>query len=75
MNCRCLTVANKAALNDSEEYYIGVDVARSQKTSNNQSSAVVGRVMRNSDKSRIISIDIVNIIKIPNILNFISTFF
>ena len=70
MNCRCLTVANNASLNDSEEYYIGVDVARSQKTSNNQSSAVVGRVMRNSDKSRIISIDIVNIIKIPNILNF-----
>ena len=70
MNCRCLTVANNASLNDSEEYYIGVDVARSQKTSNNQSSAVVGRVIRNSDKSRIISIDIVNIIKIPNILNF-----
>ena len=70
MNCRCLTVANNASLNDSEEYYIGVDVARSQKTSNNQSSAVVGREMRNSDKSRIISIDIVNIIKIPNILNF-----
>lgn len=70
MNCRCLTVANNASLNDNEEYYIGVDVARSQKTSNNQSSAVVGRVMRNSDKSRIISIDIVNIIKIPNILNF-----
>ena len=70
MNCRCLTVANNASLNDNEEYYIGVDVARSQKTSNNQSSAVVGRVIRNSDKSRIISIDIVNIIKIPNILNF-----
>lgn len=72
MNCRCLTVANNASLNDSEEYYIGVDVARSQKTSNNQSSAVVGRVIRNSDKSRIISIDIVNIVKIPNILNFTS---
>lgn len=70
LNCRCLTVANNASLNDNEEYYIGVDVARSQKTSNNQSSAVVGRVIRNSDKSRIISIDIVNIIKIPNILNF-----
>ena len=70
MNCRCLTVANNASLNDNEEYYVGVDVARSQKTSNNQSSAVVGRVIRNSDKSRIISIDIVNIIKIPNILNF-----
>lgn len=70
MNCRSLDISNNAALNNDEEYYIGVDVARSQKTSNNQSSAVVGRVVRNSDKSRIISVDIVNIINIPNILNF-----
>lgn len=70
MNCRSLNISNNAALNNDEEYYIGVDVARSQKTSNNQSSAVVGRVVRNSDKSRIISVDIVNIINIPNILNF-----
>ncbi len=70
MNCRCLTIANSKAQNVDEEYYIGVDVARSQKTSNNQSSAVVGRVKRSSDKNRIISIDIINIIKIPNILNF-----
>lgn len=70
MNCRSLNISNNTALNNDEEYYIGVDVARSQKTSNNQSSAVVGRVVRNSDKSRIISVDIVNIINIPNILNF-----
>lgn len=70
MNCRSLTSSNNNALNDNEEYYIGVDVARSQKTSNNQSSAVVGKVIRNSDKSRIVSIDVVNIINIPNILNY-----
>lgn len=70
LNCRCLTVSNNKALSESEEYYMGVDVARSQKTSNNQSSVVVGRVKRNLDKSRIIAIEIVNIIKIPNILNF-----
>lgn len=70
MSCRTLTVANNQADNEYEEYYIGVDVARSQKTSNNQSSAVIGRVKRSGDKSRIVSIDIVNIIKIPNILNF-----
>lgn len=70
MSCRTLTVANNQADNEYEEYYIGVDVARSQKTSNNQSSAVIGRVRRSGDKSRIVSIDIVNIIKIPNILNF-----
>lgn len=70
MNCRSLTTSNNGALNDNEEYYMGVDVARSQRTSNNQSSVVVGRVIRNSDKSRIVSIDVVNIINIPNILNY-----
>ena len=70
INCRNLTVSNNTALNADEEYYLGVDVARSQKTSNNQSSIVVGRVIRTPDQSRIISVDIVNIIKVPNILNF-----
>lgn len=69
MDCRTLTTAVTAQQGE-DEYYMGVDVARSQKSSNNQSSVVVGRVKRNSDKSRILSIEIVNIIKIPNILNF-----
>ena len=70
MNCRTLTVAYNKSQSDDDEYYMGVDVARSQKTSNNQSSVVVGKVIRNSDKSRIVGVDIVNIINIPNILNF-----
>ena len=49
---------------------MGVDVARSQKTSNNQSSIAVVRVIRSKDKGRIIYIDVVNIINIPNVLNF-----
>lgn len=69
LNCRVLSKAVSQAKDD-DEYYIGVDVARSQKTSNNQSSVVVGRVLRNADKSKIIAVDIVNIINIPNILNF-----
>ena len=70
IECRNLFETNIKTLNKDDEYYIGVDVARSQKTSNNQSSAVVGRVNRNPDTGRIVTIDIVNIENIPNILNF-----
>ena len=70
LNCRVLSKPIMSNDNEEEEYYMGVDVARSQKTSNNQSSVVVGKVIRNSDKSKIVAIDIVNIINIPNILNF-----
>lgn len=69
LNCRVLSKSVSQAKHD-DECYMGVDVARSQKTSNNQSSVVVGRVLRNADKSKIIAVDIVNIIKIPNIMNF-----
>lgn len=70
MNCRSLTFSPSKYESPEDEYYLGVDVARSQKTSNNQSSVVVGKVIRNTDRTRIISVDIVNIINIPNILNF-----
>lgn len=69
MNCRSLTSTQKEAKGD-EEFYLGVDVARSQNTNNNQSSVVVAKVKRNKDKTKIISVDIVNIINIPNIMNF-----
>lgn len=69
MNCRSLTSTQKEAKSD-EEFYLGVDVARSQNTNNNQSSVVVAKVKRNKDKTKIISVDIVNIINIPNIMNF-----
>lgn len=51
------------------EYYMGVDVARSNKKSNNQSSIVVGKVRRNKTGD-IKFIDIVNLINLPNCLNF-----
>lgn len=69
MDCRSLTTIQQGAKND-EEFYLGVDVARSQKTNNNQSSICIAKVKRNKDMSKIVSVDIVNIINIPNILNF-----
>jgi len=68
LSCRVLVKPSK--ITDSDEIFMGVDVARSQKTSNNQSSIVVGRVKRNSDGSRIVAIEIIDIINVPNIYNF-----
>lgn len=70
MSCRSLTETQYEARNDNEEFYIGVDVARSQNSNNNQSSVSVAKVIRSKDKTKILSIDIVNIINIPNIMNF-----
>lgn len=70
MNCRVLTKPMICKNKGSEEFYLGVDVARSQKASNNQSSIVVGRVIRNKETNRILSIDIPNVISISNAMNF-----
>lgn len=69
MECRSLTETQISAKPD-DEFYLGVDVARSQNTNNNQSSVCVAKVKRNKDKTRIVSVDIVNIINISNIMNF-----
>ena len=53
-----------------EEFYLGVDVARSQKATNNQSSIAVGRVIRNKESNRIVSIEIPNIMTVSNVMNF-----
>lgn len=53
-----------------EEYYIGVDVARSQSTANNQSSVAVVRVKRNKKTNRVQHMEVVNAINISNTLNF-----
>ena len=70
MNCRSLTKPVLSSTNKDDEFYIGVDVARSQNTSNNQSFISVVKVNRTKDKSKIVSMDLVNLINIPNILNF-----
>lgn len=70
MNCRSLTSPVLSSKNKEDEFYIGVDVARSQKTSNNQSFISVIKVNRTKDKTKIVSMDLVNLINIPNIMNF-----
>ena len=70
MNCRSLTAPVMSSTNKDDEYYIGVDVARSQKTSNNQSFIAVVKVNRTKDKTKIVSMDLVNLVNIPNIMNF-----
>lgn len=52
-----------------EEYVVSVDVARSNKSSNNQCSVAVLKIKRNG-VGRVTMVQIVNLINIPSILNF-----
>lgn len=70
MRCRSLSSPLFEAQKSTDEYYMGVDVARSQNSSNNQSAIVVGKVNRNTGTNRITSIDIVNVIGVSNVMNF-----
>lgn len=56
--------------NESDEFYIGVDVARSENTNNNQSAIVVVKVIRNPNTKRITELQIVNVLGISNKMNF-----
>ena len=56
--------------NDSDEFYIGVDVARSENTSNNQSAITVIKVIRNPNTKRIINLQVVNVLGVSNKMNF-----
>lgn len=56
--------------NESDEFYIGVDVARSENTNNNQSAIVVVKVVRNPNTKRITELQIVNVLGISNKMNF-----
>ena len=69
MECRSLTETQTDAKKD-EEWYLGVDVARSQKDSNNKTSIVAVKVKRNHSKSRIISYEVRNVANISSTLNF-----
>ena len=67
---RVLEVPEMRAGSEDAEYYIGVDVARSESTSRNQSSAVVIRVRRNEETGLVRNLDLVNLIHISNTLAF-----
>ena len=69
LDCRSLTAPQLDTKKD-EEWYLGVDVARSQKDSNNKTSIVAVRIKRNHNKTRIISYDVANVCNISNTLNF-----
>lgn len=69
INCRTLTEPVLGFVNDDEEFYMAMDVARSQNKANNQSSIAVGQVIRNNE-DKIININLVNIIHVSNMLNF-----
>lgn len=71
MDCRNLTKPLLETANMDDEYYIGVDVARSQNSSNNQSSVIVAKVNRDATE-RIKTIDIVNLFNVPSVANFSS---
>lgn len=70
LNCRSLTTPMICRQKEDEEFVLGVDVARSQKSTNNQSSVSVGKIVRSKDTQKVISIDVVNIITISNAMNF-----
>ena len=69
MNCRTLTEPILSSTSDDDEFYLAMDVARSQNRNNNQSSIAVGKVIRNSD-GKITEIQLANIIHVSNMLNF-----
>ena len=68
LNLRTLTKPESKAEKDGE-YFLGIDVARSVETGNNQSSVAVGKVKRNKN-GKITNIMLVNIYTLSNLLNF-----
>ncbi|MEK4289385.1 hypothetical protein [Paenibacillus sp. FSL P4-0502] len=68
MNLRVIPIPEFETDGDSE-YCISMDVARSEKDSNNQSSIAVLKIIRDN-KKRIKNIDVVNIVNLPNGLSF-----
>lgn len=69
MSCRTLEEPILKSENSNDEIYLGVDVARSEKKTNNQSSIAVGKVIRNNE-NRIIDVQLINLIHMSNTLNF-----
>ena len=70
MACRVLTEPVLEIQNVDDEFYIGVDVARSENTSNNKTAISVIKVHRNKNTNRIVFIDIVNVYSVPATMNF-----
>ena len=70
MACRVLTEPVETAQRETDEYYIGVDVARSENTNNNQSAISVIKAIRNPVNRRICDLQLVNVLGVTNKMNF-----
>ena len=70
MATRTLEVPVLEAQRETDEYYIGVDVARSENTNNNQSAIVVIKVIRNPVNKRVAELQVVNVLGVTNKMNF-----
>lgn len=70
MACRTLNAPVFEYEKISDEYYFGVDVARSENKMNNQSSVAVIKVVRNKEDDRIMHMDLVNMFHIPNYISY-----
>ena len=70
MACRVLDRPINDIENTNDEFYIGVDVARSENTNNNQSAICVIKVIRNQNTRRILELQIVNVQGVSNKMNF-----
>ena len=69
--CRVLSTPILQREKDEDEFYIGVDVARSADTANNQSSISVIKVKRNK-VGKVMHLDVVNVLNVSNTKNFIN---
>lgn len=58
------------AQKESDEYYISVDVARSENTNNNQSAIVIIKALRSPVNKRICELQVVNVFGVTNKMNF-----
>ena len=70
MASRILTEPILEMQRETDEFYIAVDVARSENTSNNQSAIVILKVLRSHVNKRVVDIQAVNVLGVSNKMNF-----
>lgn len=70
MASRILTEPILEMQRETDEFYIAVDVARSENTSNNQSAIVVLKILRSPVNKRVVDIQTVNVLGVSNKMNF-----
>ena len=70
MASRILTEPRLEMQRETDEFYIAVDVARSENTSNNQSAIVILKVLRSPVNKRVVDIQAVNVLGVSNKMNF-----